>query len=285
MLKILKQPYPFPEKTFFRLSLQSVGEGLFIAFFLVLFQPFGSFLWHDPNKTLYLCGYGLITVLGGIFLRFGIFRAFPRYHNEASWNIGKEILSIMMLLLLITVGNYFYSIIILHLKQDWRNFLWMFGTVIILGIFPTVFGVMLNYIYQLKKYKQTIIVSHNQNIDNQSVTYEKTLKLIAENEKDIIEISPESLFYIESADNYSTIFYENLPDKKLQKELIRSSLSRLENQIPVQNIVRCHRSYIVNLDKVAKVTGNAQGYKLLMESYELSVPVARKYSELIERLK
>jgi len=41
----------------------------------------------------------------------------------------------------------------------------------------------------------------------------------------------------------------------------------------------------VNLDKVEKITGNAQGYKLHLETPELFVPVARKYSEIVERLK
>lgn len=67
--------------------------------------------------------------------------------------------------------------------------------------------------------------------------------------------------------------------------MLRSSLSRLENQLEGQNIVRCHRSFIVNLDKVEKVTGNAQGYKLHLETPELVVPVARKYSEIVEKLR
>ena len=283
MLKILRQPYPFFEKTFLRTLLQSVGEGIFIALFLIFFQPFGTLAWHDPNKNLYLCGYGLVTAIAGFILRFGIFKTFPKYHSEASWNIGKEIVSIMMLLLLITTGNYIYSMIVFHLNQNWSNFLWMFVAVMIIGIFPTIFGVMLNYIYQLKKYNQTIVVQHSQGFDSQVFIENNALKLIAENEKDSLNILAANLFYIESSDNYSTVFYEK--EGKLQKELLRSSLTRLENQISSENIVRCHRSFIVNLDKVKKVTGNAQGYKLHLETPELFVPVARKYSQLVERLK
>jgi len=283
MLKILRQPYPFFEKSLQRTMLQSIGEGTFIALFLILFQPFGTLLWHDPNKNLYLLGYGLVTTIAGFILRYGVFKTFPKYHSEASWNIGKEIVSIMLLLLLITLGNCIYSIFIFEIEQNWKSFLWMLVAVMIIGIFPTIFGVMLNYIYQLKKYNQPIVVHHSQTTENQTIPEKKTLKLTAENEKDSIELFTESLFYIESSDNYSTIFYEKAG--KLQKELIRSSLTRLESQISSENIVRCHRSFIVNLDKVEKVTGNAQGYKLHLETTELFVPVARKYSEIIERLK
>jgi LytTr DNA-binding domain len=294
VLKILQQPYPFGEKSNIRLLIQSIGEGTFIALFLIFFQPFGVSEWQDPNKNLYLTGYGLITALCGVILRFAVFKTFPKYHTEATWNVGKEILSIMMLILMIAAGNVVYSNLIFNLENGISSFFWMLLAVMIIGIFPATFGVMLNYIIQLKRYNQPIVVHHHASeiASEEQVSENKTpnadqrnvvLKLIAENEKDSIELTTESLYFIESSDNYSTVFYEK--QGKLQKELLRSSLTRLESQISSENIVRCHRSFIVNLDKVEKVTGNAQGYKLHLEAPELLVPVARKYSEVVERLK
>lgn len=291
MLKILQQPYPFGEKSNIRLLIQSIGEGTFIALFLIFFQPFGVSEWQDPNKNSYLAGYGLITALCGIILRFAVFKTFPKYHSEATWNVGKEVLSIMMLIMMIAAGNIVYSNLIFNFENGIISFLWMLLAVVIIGIFPATFGVMLNYIIQLKKFNQQIVVHHHhtpeitlaEQVSENKVQNSVLLKLIAENEKDSIELAVDSLYFIESSDNYSTVFYEK--NQKLQKELLRSSLTRLESQISSENIVRCHRSFIVNLDKVEKVTGNAQGYKLHLKSPELLVPVARKYSKIIERLK
>jgi hypothetical protein len=291
VLKILQQPYPFGEKSNIRLLIQSIGEGTFIALFLIFFQPFGVSEWQDPNKNSYLAGYGLITALCGIILRFAVFKTFPKYHSEATWNVGKEVLSIMMLIMMIAAGNIVYSNLIFNFENGIISFLWMLLAVVIIGIFPATFGVMLNYIIQLKKFNQQIVVHHHhtpeitlaEQVSENKVQNSVLLKLIAENEKDSIELAVDSLYFIESSDNYSTVFYEK--NQKLQKELLRSSLTRLESQISSENIVRCHRSFIVNLDKVEKVTGNAQGYKLHLKSPELLVPVARKYSEIIERLK
>ena len=289
MLKILQQPYPFGEKSNIRLLIQSIGEGVFIGLFLILFQPFGIIGWTNPDKNFYLAGYGLVTTICGLLLRFGIFKTFTEYHSETKWNVGKEILSIMLLIFLITIGNCVYSIFLFDIEQSLQSFLGMLFAVMVIGIFPATFGVMLNYIIQLKKYNKPVLVQHSQIIDNQGVIENKMrnaarLKLIAENEKDFLTLSSDNLFYIESSDNYSTVFYQK-EDGKLQKELIRSSLTRLESQISSENIVRCHRSFIVNLDKVEKITGNAQGYKLHLQSPELLVPVARKYSEIVELLK
>ena len=93
----------------------------------------------------------------------------------------------------------------------------------------------------------------------------------------------EDLLYIESADNYSSILFKK--EGKREKELLRSSLSRLETQIENPRVVRCHRSYIVNLDHVISVTGNAQGYKLHLGDSGDTIPVARKYSHLVDKIR
>ena len=64
-----------------------------------------------------------------------------------------------------------------------------------------------------------------------------------------------------------------------EKPLLRSSLSRLEKQIDQPHIVRCHRSYVVNINRVERVTGNAQGYKLHLFAGQFLIPVARQYNE------
>ncbi len=285
MLKIFTQPYPFPysEKTVLNIIFHCVLEGAFIALFLIFFQPFGTAEWDNPNKNLYLCGYGAMTALAGLILRLGIFKAFPTYHSENKWTVIKEIVSILILLVLIAVLNFVYSRIIFSANFGIESFLGMFFVVCIIGVFPITIGVLLNYIHKLKKYSQPVQI-YSQNTDIQEVINQNNIiRFIAENEKDTFEIAETDLYFIESSDNYSTIhFYKN---DKIQKEMIRGSLSRMEEFIHSSKIVRCHRSFIVNLNKVEHVTGNAQGYKLHLERPEVVVPVARKYSEVIEKLK
>jgi hypothetical protein len=144
VLKILQQPYPFGEKSNIRLLIQSIGEGTFIALFLILFQPLGVSDWNESNKLWYLACYGLITVFCVLVLRFGIFKVFHKYHSETTWNVGKEILSILLLILMITVVNVFFSNIAFNLNISLKSFFWMLIGVMIIGIFPATFGVMLN---------------------------------------------------------------------------------------------------------------------------------------------
>lgn len=277
MLKILQQPYPHSDSDR-RKILLSLGAGFFIGMFLIYFEPFGINDLHSPNKISILSGYGIITSATMLFLYFVVPNIFPNYFKEENWTVGREIFFFMLNVTLIAIFNVLFSILTLSLETKSYLLFSMVGYTFILGIFPTVGIVLSNYIYHLKQYSKP----PQPTLSNEQTTT-SLLKLIAENEKDTLKLSTQNLFYIESSDNYSTVVF--LKDGQVFKELIRSSLTRLEGQIKLETIVRCHRSFIVNLDKVVKVSGNAQGFKLHLEEADFIVPVARKYSEIVDQFK
>ena len=49
-------------------------------------------------------------------------------------------------------------------------------------------------------------------------------------------------------------------------------------------VVKCHRAFLVNLRKVVKVSGNSQGYRLLLEGCPEEIPVSRAYSKQVKEL-
>jgi DNA-binding LytR/AlgR family response regulator len=95
---------------------------------------------------------------------------------------------------------------------------------------------------------------------------------------------PEALLYLSSADNYVTV--HTRAGEKLSSQLLRSSLKKMEEQLAGQPaFFRCHRMYIVNLQAVQSVSGNAQGLKLHLAGLEEAIPVSRSLTEAVkERL-
>lgn len=251
---------------------------MFLYLFFVFFQPFDISEWHDPNKFIKLIGFAAVTSISTFVHRQIIPKIFPRFHDEKNWVIWKEIVSVLVLLMLIAAGNMAYGRMLFPWKITFFSWVNSFMSVVAIGIFPTIFWVLSDYIYQLKKYSKPVEIH---TIEDEFG--EQKLKLVAENERDMFEIQNKDLLFIESSDNYCTIFY--LKTDKVDKYLIRSSLSRLGTQIMDKNIVRTHRSFIVNLDHVVKVSGNAQGYKLHLNQVEFLVPVARKFSFVIDKLR
>lgn len=65
-----------------------------------------------------------------------------------------------------------------------------------------------------------------------------------------MSLSEDSIFYIESQDNYVQIFY-NL-EGKLSSYLLRSTTQKIEEDLEGTSIVRCRRSFLINTSKIVR---------------------------------
>ena len=72
-----------------------------------------------------------------------------------------------------------------------------------------------------------------------------------------MSLSEDSIFYIESQDNYVQIFYDL--DGKLSSYLLRSTTQKIEEDLEGTSIVRCRRSFLVNTTKIIRY-GKEKGH-------------------------
>jgi len=275
MFPFLAQPYPREQRDPQHWLLTSAGAGLFVTVFLLVFQPFGTAQWEDPKKPYILAGYGLVTfacltAVGLVFPKW-----FRSVFDEIRWTVGREIIWVLFVIVFIALGNILYSQWILG--EGFGHVLIWLGFTAAVGVIPATVITLLNYTRLLRKYATTDLRVKELDVVVSNPLAEITF--IAENEKDRLTLPADSLLFIESADNYSEIVF--LQNEKIRKTLLRGSLSRFEEQIHHPNVVRCHRSYIVNLQQVERISGNAQGYRLQLKRYPLPIPVARRYGELV----
>jgi len=107
-------------------------------------------------------------------------------------------------------------------------------------------------------------------VDQGNVALRKNLIAFTDEKGELrISIMLENLLYIDSSDNYVTIHYLN--KSKLSHFLIRNSLKWMdENLTKDSQLVRCHRGFIVNLDKVKVLRKNKGG--IIMELDVVNVP-------------
>ena len=99
-----------------------------------------------------------------------------------------------------------------------------------------------------------------------------------------ISVASDSIYYIGSQDNYVEIRYEL--DGKLLNYLMRCRTTRLEKQLEGTSLIRCHRSYIVNVDNVSQFKReNARAFLVLSHPDAKKIPVSKSYYKAIaERL-
>ncbi|WP_192825202.1 LytTR family DNA-binding domain-containing protein [Rufibacter sp. LB8] len=267
------------ELTLSRTLVLSVLFGVIIAFTLIVFQPFGSYNWHDPSKNLILAGYGLVAAVS-VFLNFyALRRLLPTLFVEARWTVAKEI--IWNLAHFGTAGFLCtaYGAAVKVMPFSLAQISYMTMIAFFMGLVPAVLLVLINYVFMLQRYKPLTPLPHKEPAPPLA-TPAQDLLLTSENEKDALTLPAHNLLFIEADDNYCTVVY--LEQGSVHKKLLRTSLSRLESQTSALNIVRCHRSYLVNLDKVESVSGNAQGYRLHFPHTPGTVPVARASSGVVK---
>jgi hypothetical protein len=251
---------------------------LFVTFVLVVFQPFGSYNWQHPYKVLILSGFGMEALVTTFLNFFVVPKLLPLVFREEQWTVWKELL---WNLLPMPIGGFLstlYGSLIGSMPLTLLQVMYMISVVFLVGLFPAILLVLISYVYLLRKYRSPE-QSDLRPIPGLTEIIQ-TLVLAADNQKDKLVLPASELLFIEASDNYCTFFHHQ--QGKLTKTLLRSSLSRLESQINHPRIIRCHRSYLVNLDRIQSVAGNAQGYKLLFDSYESPVPVARSYSAAVK---
>ena len=85
---------------------------------------------------------------------------------------------------------------------------------------------------------------------------------------------------IEAADNYVNICYMNMD--KMVRYPLRNSMRAIEQICEANNIVRCHRSYYVNLRKVSALQKGPDGLFAELEyAGAPHIPVSSTYSETV----
>ena len=281
MRKILRQPYPCPDDPLKKL-LQSVVFGAFVFLFLLFFQPFG--LQYLPqNQLIYATlGFGLITLSIMLFNGFLVPLLFPHFFTDRRWTLGTELLWVLWHIFLIGSANLLYSWYHGYIELTAKGFMIFQLFTIGVGIWPVAAFVMINQMRLMRKNLNQALVLSRQ-IEMQPLReHHEWVILTDENGQEKLRLNANQLLFIRSFENYNEINYleKEEPSKQLMRGTLKSMEAALQNH---PEFYRCHRSYIVNLEKINHVSGNSQGLKLHFPEISETIPVARAQVSEIRR--
>lgn len=268
--KILHQSFPKTE-TYRQIFTQALFIAGAVYLFLILFQPFGTYNFHHSLKYIILIPYPII-----VFVIFSMVKILLKKFCGQLWRVSDELLSIAGILGLSSVLNYFYNMIVIrHSLFDWSDLGFMILFTFALGI--PIFAIYFFAVLNLEFKEEPFIISKNsEDLLEENVPEDRIFEI-----NDLkIKGGRENFIFAKSEGNYCTIYYQN--DSVMEKKLTRISLSNLENQLSrEENIVRCHRSYLVNKLHIISKKGNAQGLKLKIKNTEEQIPVSRNYLQAL----
>lgn len=112
--------------------------------------------------------------------------------------------------------------------------------------------------------------------------YEKEIIELKSNlVQEVAKTNSRDLLFIVAEKNYITIV--DIKENRVRRRLLRLALVRALDQIQNGNIIRCHRSYVVNIGAVSRVVGNSQGLKLVLKEELDPIPVSKTYKKEVEK--
>ncbi len=268
---------PYPRVSHLRDQfLISLSFGLFIFLFLVFFQPFGL---GDmtTNKSLYVFGFGLITTFVMLANYLISSRAAPKYFNPDKWTVGKDILYGLFNIIAIALFNYLYHVKVGGQAIDPGAILTFIIITASVGAFPLTIMVFVNELYlndRHQKHARKLSQQLEDGLMTHPSTNEQRNMIIGDSENDSLELNLDDLIFIQASDNYCTVHY--LEANKLSTQLIRTTLKSIETQLgDFPELKRCHRSFMVNRQKISKISGNARAYYIHFFVSDQTIPVSR----------
>jgi len=208
---------------------------------------------------------------------------FPKFLNEETWTLGRELFWILCNILFIGIINALYSALI----GFWAFSLWQLIKLelftLAVAVFPVTILLLLREAKLKRHYHEQAELLNgkinaysrvHQNV-RQTDSPAQALRIPSQNSGEHLDLSLENLVYMHSADNYVEVFY--LKDGILQSTLLRNTLKAIAAALAVHSdLLRCHKSYLINFSKVTHISGNAQGYRLHLNGVQALIPVSRQ---------
>ena len=96
-----------------------------------------------------------------------------------------------------------------------------------------------------------------------------------------LSLTQDKLYYIESDDNYVKVWYTD-GSGALKQYMLRCRLKTIEESFLDSDLVRCHRKFLVNINKVEVLSSEKEGYFLTLDSAQVDpIPVSKTYEESV----
>jgi DNA-binding LytR/AlgR family response regulator len=244
---------------------------LFALVFINLYSPFGADRWFNLTNLEFFT-YSSLTILTGV---------------------AVVVVSRMIM----------YRFCKRHVINIWQYLLWIFAEVFFMALFYALFEKI--FLKDIREFTDLLKVSSRHTALVLLIPYsvlwlyfswkdrEEQIDMLADiqafssssrdmipfyDEKGILKFSlkKENLLYLEAAENYVNICYIN--KGKVSKYLLRDTLKKIEDSFAGTEIIRCHRSYMVNFEKVKIIRKDKDGLKLELDNpTTIDIPVSKTY--------
>ncbi|MDR0546897.1 MAG: LytTR family transcriptional regulator [Dysgonamonadaceae bacterium] len=255
-----------------------LSTAIFALVFINIYTPFNSRDWYPAISDFKFFVFSSLIILTGVLV-VAIIRIILYYYGKKhSITMGRYAICIVCEVFFMSL---FYTTYSLVLKPN-RDYLEVFkestvNTALVLLLPYTLIHLYLIY----KENKQQLRDIENQkNQPVETTNLQKTFLFYDEKNELRLSVNRNNLLYIESADNYVQIWYLN--KGSLARFMLRNSMKTMEEQLADTNVLRCHRSYMVNFEQINVIRRQKDGMYVEFGIKDVpDIPISKKYSEKV----
>jgi hypothetical protein len=251
-----------------------IRQVLFTAFFALVFinmySPFGVEKWYTTNQMELLLYSSMVILTGMLIIVISRLLMFwfskkrdLSYLQYGLW-IAGEILALALI----------YALLEEMILHDERDFLTLTKLILKYTALVVLLPYAIYWLYLSWQEKKERLDA----LDRTEEKGEEPGMIPVFDEKNVLRLSIKrsDFLYVEAADNYVMLYYRS--GIKTSRELIRNSLKNMEEQLKPYRILRCHRSYMVNMDQVKLIRREKDGFFLELDvAEETKLPVSKTY--------
>lgn len=265
-----------------------IGSVLFILTFSILFMlvysPFSNTAWFSLNTPQ---GFGLTSAfyIVALAILFVSKILMSNLESKIRFTFPIYIIWIIAEVVIISLFYTFFTIIAIPSFEDNLGQI-MFkavGCMILIMALP--YTILTLYAAYKSKTEELQLLQYELSLTNgPAKTYPSLVNLYDYNGTLKLTINSDSLYYIESQDNYVKIYYEN--QEKLLSYMLRCRTKAIEENLADTSMVRCHRSFMVNVMKINHIKKGGKARYIVLNNNEIKpIPVSKSYfKNLIEKI-
>ena len=248
----------------------------FSILFMLIYTPFSMTAWFSLSDTqhfgmtvaFYIVALAILAIskLGLYSVQTKIRFTFPRY---ILWVLAE-------IIVLAVFYTYFTYVFVPPVNEAvWQILGKAIGCLTLIMAIP--YTILVLYAAYKAKTEELEMLQYKLSMTNESsITYPSLVNFYDYNGSLKLTINSDSLYYMESQDNYIKIHYEN--NGKLCSYMLRSRTKSIEESLADTSIVRCQRSYMVNVMKINHIRkGGKARYIVLSHDSIKPIPVSKSY--------
>lgn len=254
---------------------------LFAVTFILLYHPVGFRTairlfprWSERAYLAITVGIGFVTL---VVSRMLLLRQLQ--HNKMTlggyliWIIGEYFFFAISLSLLVFLMNESSGI------SFFKVFVRVFINITYILSIPYILFALSMLLWERNQQIERLKILVEQKLDD-AATSGDTINFYDKGGRLAFATRRSNVLYVESRDNYTNVHYIS-DDNKVQGVILHNSMKQLEQLYERWGLLRCHRSYMVNIENVKLLRREKDGFLLELSYVEKPIPVSKSYSDTI----